>query len=72
MAEKTPSRETSHLAFMHERNMQRGRARLLYAQAATLNDGTYVPEGWVAPGGRRIQDADEAERVCWEMDRLMA
>ncbi len=72
MAEKPPSRETSHLAFMHPRNMIRGKARLLYAQATALSDGTYLPEGWVAPGGRRIQDADEAERVCWEMDRLMA
>jgi hypothetical protein len=45
---------------------------VLYAQATTLNDGTYVPEGWVAPGGRRIQDEQEAERVAWEMDRLMA
>jgi hypothetical protein len=52
--------------------MVRGKARLLYAEATTLNDGTYVPEGWVAPGGRRIQDFEEAERVCWEMDRLMA
>lgn len=72
MAEKPPSLETSHLAYMHPRNMQRGRGRLLYAQAATQNDGTYLPEGWVAPGGRRIQDEQEAERVAWEIDRLSA
>ena len=65
-----PSREIAHLAYIHPRNMQRGRGRLLYAQAATQNDGTYLPEGWVAPGGRRIQDEQEAERVAWEIDRL--
>jgi hypothetical protein len=57
---------------MHPRNMIRGKARLLYAQATALSDGTYLPEGWVAPGGRRIQEEQEAERVAWEIDRLSA
>jgi hypothetical protein len=65
-----PSIETSHAEFHHANNLQYGRGRLLWAGALHRDDGTQLPEGWVLPGGRRTQDAQEALRAAQYIDSI--
>ena len=55
--------------FVNENNIAVGKGRVLYAEA--INDGrTFMPAGWVLPGGRRTQSRDEAVAVATEIDRI--
>jgi len=65
-----PSIETSRAEFYHANNLQYGRGRLLWAKALHQDDGTQLPEGWVLPGGRRTQDAQEALLVAQNIDSI--
>jgi hypothetical protein len=65
-----PSIETSHSEFHHANNLQYGRGRLLWAGALHRDNGTQLPEGWVLPGGRRTQDAEEALRAAQYIDSI--
>lgn len=65
-----PSIETSHAEFYHANNLQYGRGRLLWAGALHRDNGTQLPEGWVLPGGRRTQDAQEALRAAQYIDSI--
>jgi hypothetical protein len=65
-----PSIETSHAEFHHANNLQYGRGRLLWAVALHRDNGTQLPEGWVLPGGRRTQDAEEALRAAQYIDSI--
>ena len=68
--EEKPSIETSRAAFHHVNNLQYGRGRLLWAGALNRDNGVQLPEGWVLPGGRRTQDAEEALRVAQKIDSI--
>lgn len=63
-----PSIDTSRAEFHHANNLQYGRGRILWAQALNRDDGTRLTEGWVLPGGRRTQDAEEALRAAQYID----
>ena len=65
-----PSIDTSRAEFHHANNLQYGRGRLLWARALNKDDGTQLPEGWVLPGGRRTQDAEEALRAAQYIDSI--
>lgn len=57
--------------FVHEKNIQVGKGRVLYAEA--IHDARVVqPAGWVLPGGRRTQSHEEAMLVAKEIDRMTA
>ena len=52
--------------FNDHRNIQVGRARVIYAPA-----WAYLPEGWCLPGGGRTADYARAYDVALKMDQLM-
>jgi len=65
-----PSIETSRVEFHHANNLQYGRGRLLWAGALRRDNGVELPEGWVLPGGRRTQDAEESLRAAQYIDSI--
>lgn len=61
--------------FNDPRNLHVGRARLIYAKKTdiTTPSGEFkeLPEGWVLPGGARLQNYEEAQAAARRLDDLI-
>ena len=65
----TDAQETK---FTDPRNITQGKARVIWADAVTFDDGAEKwPAGCVIPGGWRTPDRFEAPAVAVKMDALM-
>lgn len=55
--------------FHHVKNVTVGRGRILYDDQGGIQGGRWVQPGWVLPGGRRTQDAEEAIQAASWIDQ---
>lgn len=57
-------------SFFHSRNIQSGYGRILYVRSTVTCDGSYLPDGYALPGGRRTASEAEAREAAEFIDRL--
>lgn len=73
METEDETRGASGAHFDDPRNINVGRARVIWAQACRpIGRGIALPEGWSLPGGLRTSDRNEAFGVAMAMDELIS